>query len=64
MNSGYLNNNNYWSTHYDGLNGYSVADQVTGFTLDGNYDAGLRWSINSCSVAATASRKEPRRRQQ
>ena len=26
-----------------GLNGYSVVDQVTGFTLDGTYDAGLRW---------------------
>ena len=35
MNSGALNNNKYWSTHYDGLNGYSVHDQVTGFTLDG-----------------------------
>jgi TonB-dependent receptor len=37
MNSGALNNNNYWSTHYDGLNGYSVHDQITGFTLDGDY---------------------------
>ena len=41
MNSGALNNNNYWSTHYDGLNGYSVHDQVTGFTLDGDFKAGL-----------------------
>jgi TonB-dependent receptor len=41
MNSGFLNNNKYWSTHYDGLNGYSVHDQVTGFTLDGSYHAGL-----------------------
>ncbi|MEO7208398.1 MAG: TonB-dependent receptor [Steroidobacteraceae bacterium] len=40
MNSGFLNNNKYWSTHYDGLNGYSVHDQVTGFTLDGSYKAG------------------------
>ena len=39
MNSGYLNNNKYWSTHYDGLNGYTVHDQITGFTLDGAYDA-------------------------
>jgi TonB-dependent receptor len=39
MNSGFLDNNNYWSTHYDGLNGYSVHDQVTGFTLDGAFDA-------------------------
>ena len=43
MNSGALNNNNYWSTHYDGLNGYSVHDQITGFTLDGKYDVGFGW---------------------
>jgi iron complex outermembrane receptor protein len=43
MNSGFLNNNNYWSTHYVGLNGYSVHDQITGFTLDGSYDAGASW---------------------
>jgi TonB-dependent receptor len=43
MNSGLLNNNNYWSTHYDGLNGYTVHDQVSGLTLDGAYviDAGV-----------------------
>ena len=41
MNGGYLNNNNYWSTHYDGLNGYSVHDQITGFTLDGDFKVGL-----------------------
>ncbi|MDB6083044.1 MAG: hypothetical protein JWN43_925, partial [Gammaproteobacteria bacterium] len=41
MNSGFLNNNKYWSTHYDGLNGFSVHDQVTGFTLDGSYQAGM-----------------------
>jgi iron complex outermembrane recepter protein len=41
MDSGFLNNNKYWSTHYDGLNGYSVHDQVTGFTLDGSYQASL-----------------------
>jgi len=43
MNSGFLNNNNYWSTHYDGLNGYSVKDKVTGFTLDGAYDVDSGW---------------------
>jgi outer membrane receptor protein involved in Fe transport len=43
MNKGLLNNNNYWSTHYVGLNGYSVHDQVTGFTLDGVYDADAGW---------------------
>jgi TonB-dependent receptor len=40
MNSGILNNNAYWATHYDGLNGYSVHDKVTGFTLDGSYEVG------------------------
>ena len=39
MNSGALNDNKYWSTHYDGLNGFSVHDQVTGFTLDGAFKA-------------------------
>ena len=29
MNSGFLNNNKYWSTHYVGLNGYSVHDEIT-----------------------------------
>jgi iron complex outermembrane recepter protein len=43
MNTGFLNNNNYWSTHYDGLNGYSVHDQITGFTLDGSYEVGANW---------------------
>jgi iron complex outermembrane recepter protein len=39
MNSGALNNNNYWSTHYVGLNGYSVHDKITGVNLDGAWDA-------------------------
>ena len=43
MNSGFLNSNNYWSTHYDGLNGYSVHDQITGFTLDGKFDVKAGW---------------------
>jgi iron complex outermembrane recepter protein len=43
MNSGFLNSNNYWSTHYVGLNGYSVSDEITGFTLDGSYDVGAGW---------------------
>ena len=41
MNSGALNDNKYWSTHYDGLNGFSVHDQVTGFTLDGELKTDL-----------------------
>jgi iron complex outermembrane recepter protein len=38
MNSGFLNNNKYWSTHYVGLNGYSVHDEITGLNLDGAWD--------------------------
>ena len=41
MNSRYLNSNNYWSTHYVGLNGYSVHDKVTGFTLSGAWRADM-----------------------
>jgi iron complex outermembrane receptor protein len=37
MNSGYLNDNKYWSTHYVGLNGYSVFDQVNSIALDGKF---------------------------
>jgi TonB-dependent receptor len=40
MNSGYLNDNKYWSTHYVGLNGYSVHDKITGINLDG------AWEVN------------------
>jgi iron complex outermembrane recepter protein len=43
MNSGALNDNKFWSTHYVGLNGFSVTDKVTGFTLDGSYRIGARW---------------------
>ncbi|MHB1871100.1 MAG: TonB-dependent receptor [Steroidobacteraceae bacterium] len=35
MDSGYLNNNKYWSTHYDALNGSSIHDNIIGFTLKG-----------------------------
>ncbi|MBV9697964.1 MAG: TonB-dependent receptor [Gammaproteobacteria bacterium] len=35
MNSGYLNNNNYWSTHYVELNGYSIKDRVNSGEIDG-----------------------------
>ena len=37
-------NNNYWTAHYTGLNGYSIQDRVTGATLDGTLkldDTGL-----------------------
>ena len=39
MNSGFLNNNKYWSTHYMGLNGYTVHDTINGITLDGAWNA-------------------------
>ena len=41
MNSRFLNNNNYWSTHYVGLNGFSVHDKITGFTLSGAWQANM-----------------------
>ena len=41
MNSGFLNNNKYWSTHYVGLNGYSVHDLVRGFSFDAAYDVDM-----------------------
>ncbi len=39
MNMGDLNNNAYWSTHYVGLNGYTVHDKINGVTLDTAWDA-------------------------
>jgi iron complex outermembrane receptor protein len=41
MDSNFLNNNKYWSTHYVGLNGYSVHDTINGFSLDGAWKADL-----------------------
>ena len=60
MNSGFLNNNKYWSTHYVGLNGYSVSDQVTGFTLDGAYSAESGW-IQKILFGVGGSRREKNR---
>lgn len=34
---GQLNNQSLWSTHYDGLNGYSINDVVNGVSLDGSW---------------------------
>jgi TonB-dependent receptor len=46
--SGQLNGQNLWSTHYDGLSGFSVKDTVTGAKLDGSwsFDGGILKSIN------------------
>lgn len=35
--SGALDDNSLWSTHYDGLSGYSIKDTVTGSKLDATY---------------------------
>jgi iron complex outermembrane receptor protein len=35
--SGALDNNNLWSTHYDGLSGETIRDTVTGAKLDATY---------------------------
>ena len=41
--SGALNDQSLWSTHYVGLSGYSIRDEITGVTLDGAYkpDSGM-----------------------
>jgi iron complex outermembrane recepter protein len=57
MNSGALNDNKYWSTHYVGLNGYSVQDKVTGFTLDGSYKIGAGW-LDKAAFGVGESRRE------
>ena len=38
LSSGQLDNQNLWSTHYDGLSGNSIKDRVTGAKLDGTFD--------------------------
>ena len=35
LNSGFLNDNKYWSTHYDVLNGFSVKDQINSGQVSG-----------------------------
>lgn len=60
MNSGFLNNNKYWSTHYVGLNGFSVHDQVTGFTLNGSYKAELGF-FDKLVFGAAYTRRDKRR---
>jgi len=37
LKSGQLNDQSYWSTHYVGLNGFSVRDTVNGGRVDGSY---------------------------
>ena len=59
MNSGFLNNNKYWSTHYVGLNGFSVHDEVVGLNLDGawNVDYGF-WQRLGFGVGYTDRKKD------
>lgn len=40
INSRYLNNNQFWSTHYDELNGYSITDQIDSGQLEGKLKVG------------------------
>ena len=60
MNSGFLNNNKYWSTHYDGLNGYSVHDQINAINLDGAWkpEIGI---FNKLLFGVDESNREKRR---
>ncbi len=60
MNSGFLNDNKYWSTHYVGLNGFSVQDKVTGFTLDGSYRISAGW-VDKVLFGIGESRREKSR---
>jgi iron complex outermembrane recepter protein len=60
MNSGFLNNNKYWSTHYDGLNGYSVYDRITGLSLDGAWDAQVGYFDRLLFGLADTDRKKTR----
>ena len=60
MNSGFLNNNKYWSTHYVGLNGYSVKDQINSGALDGVLD--VEWGpLNKLRFGVTESHREKSR---
>jgi TonB-dependent receptor len=47
--SGALNNQALWSTHYDGLSGFSIKDKVTGAKLDATYsvDRGILSHIDA-----------------
>ena len=60
MNSGYLNNNKYWSTHYVGLNGFSVHDKINGFSLDGAWSVSHGWFDRLLFGAAYTDRKKDR----
>ncbi|MEC4591927.1 TonB-dependent receptor [Nitrospirillum amazonense] len=60
MNSGFLNDNKYWSTHYVGLNGYTVKDQVRGINLDGSYDVNA-FFIDRLTFGGGETRREKSR---
>ena len=60
MNSGYLKDNKYWSTHYISLNGYSVKDQVDSGELNGTLK--LDWgALNQLQFGLVGSRREKSR---
>jgi len=60
MNSGFLNNNKYWSTHYDGFNGYSVHDEIVGLNLDGAWETNLGMLQRLSFGAGYTDRKKDR----
>jgi len=60
MNSGYLNNNNYWSTHYVGLNGFSVFDQINSVALDGKFSV-TYGPLTRLLFGVSASQREKQR---
>lgn len=45
MNSRFLGNNNYWSTHYVQLNGFSISDRVNSAEVDGKLK--IQWGALS-----------------
>jgi iron complex outermembrane recepter protein len=60
MNSGYLNNNKYWSTHYVGLNGFSVFDQINSVALDGKFTVKYG-PLTRLAFGVSASQREKQR---
>lgn len=60
MNSGYLNDNKYWSTHYVGLNGYSVFDQINSAAIDGKFQVKYG-PLTQVNFGISASQREKQR---
>ncbi|MDP9066085.1 MAG: TonB-dependent receptor [Pseudomonadota bacterium] len=60
MNSRFLNDNKYWSTHYVALNGFSVKDQINSGALDGALD--IEWGpLNKVQFGVVQTNREKSR---